>query len=59
VKGTTIEVLEVRIGSREEKGGWREYNRQGELVQSTVYLSMELSQWNLPVLLMYANKNNF
>jgi hypothetical protein len=38
--------------------GLREYNRGGEFVQSTVYWSMELSQRNPIVLLIYANKND-
>jgi hypothetical protein len=32
-----------------------DYNGGSELAQSTLYTSMELSQWNLLLLLMYAN----
>jgi hypothetical protein len=35
----------------------REHNRGGELVQSTAFTPMELSQWSPLVILMYANKN--
>jgi hypothetical protein len=38
-----------------EGGRSREYNREGELAQSILYTSMELSQWNPFVLLTYAN----
>jgi hypothetical protein len=38
------------------KGELKEYNRGSELIQSELYVSLELSQWNHLVLLMYANK---
>jgi hypothetical protein len=43
---------------KEEKGGkgLREYNRGGELLQTTLYASMA-SKWKVLVLLIYARKN--
>jgi hypothetical protein len=41
----------------EEGAGLREYTKGGEFVQSTLYTSMELSQWDICILLMYDNKN--
>jgi hypothetical protein len=41
--------------SGEEECGLGKYNGGSELAQSTLYTSMELSQWNLLLLLMYAN----
>jgi hypothetical protein len=41
----------------EERWGLRGYKRGNELVQSTLYTSMEISQWNHLILLMCANKN--
>lgn len=40
------------------KGELKEYNRGSELIQSTLYIPMELSPGNPFVLFTYANKNS-
>jgi hypothetical protein len=43
---------------RRNKGGLREYNKGGKLVQSALNAPMVLLQRNPLLLLMYANKNS-
>lgn len=55
LQSTTPGII-LHAGNMDKDSVLREHNRGGKLVQSTLYTSMELSQWNPLILSMYANK---